>query len=1718
MPDKLPVAIQPSPFKAPKIMFAEQGLTIKEMINEMYKASDVPPVWRDYMGLMVEMNGIPVPADEWGIVPRASDHVLIHVPVHGGGGGGGGGGKDSTRMILSIVVVVIATAFTFWGGGWGGAAVGTALGLTTAQGSAIMGMAIMTAGMLLVNALCPIRNMSLDQSEDSGAGQAYSITGARNQMNPFGVVPVVLGTHKMFPCVATLPYIELAGNDEYLRMAFVWGYGRLSIGTIYIGDTPITSYQDCTVYTYEGLAGDASLQLIPQSAVNVAIGVECPYNTDVIRAAPKGVDYLSVEVSWPGGIGAYVEGASTTSCVVTIYARPVGGAWAGINAIARYDVYSTKAIRASFSWAVSREVDWELKLVKGTPDGDGSSIWNTVAWVNIQGLKNEDPITFPKPLAVTEVRIKASQQLNGVIDTLNAVVSSYTQIWNGSSWIDNGTTSNNPAALFRHVLMHNANARPRTAAQIDDAALGAWYTFCANRGYTFNQVRDFRSSVWETLADIAAAGRASPTLSDGLWSVVVDTGTESVVQHITPRNSWGFSAEKVLYNRPHAFRCTFNNELEGYAKDEIIVYDDGYSAANATEFESLEFPGITRPSLVWKFARFHMAQARLRPERYTVNMDFEHLVCRRGSKVRVSHDVPLWGSGWARVKSLTPWTYDVDFDVVNIRTVNGQAAFGTPLTTDLSTYLDEEIVVSDIALKTATGYLKAVGDKAVHMTSGVGAGLTGITVANNANNNFGTSNFTISWKGAWPDWTPDSERYIFNKRMAGIIGVDITVSTNGTIYLWIYRNNGGTAYSSTVVNGLTDGSEHEITIAVTRETASVAGSVVFYIDGVQLGSSRPITAGAPYDVTNTGVLNICGSSSGSCTPSQTKSFAIFNRALSAAEVLSLYQSGVATADQWGSQTAKYTSDFSADADGWTVFGGAVAGNIDSIGTVDDWLRFTCNTSAGGHYLSLTTPALTVGRRYRVNYTYYIPAGQSNINGLHFYNDNNASPISGLLSATNSVTTGSFEFTATVTTPLKIYGKDDGVSAFTDAGGDDVFYIKDVIITQIGATLALEPAGITASDWQDSSTNNLDASYPAAGATPVLMHDIASVSGGATYNWANVEAGFDPLQAAIYDAIVHDYINAAYTMGVVLDDLVIAEGGKTYCCRFRLSDAGNTSLLVSLSMSAGETNALTFATPIAIASGPQASDLAMYGESNEETVECLVQSIERAGDFTAKLVLVDEASEIYLADQGAIPAFDTHITRPTDVTKIKPEPPAIISVRSGTDCLLILDGAVKSRIFVALHAPMTNIRIEKYRVRYTDAAHTTTDIVDVAPESMTAILSDVIDGMTYQIQAQAVTFYGVASAWSDLVTHTVIGQTANPEDVEDLACNIVGTVAHLTWTAVTDPDLSHYRIRWSPLTSGATWANSVDVVERVGRPATSVTVPAMVGTYLIKAVDYAGNMSATAGAAITNIAAITGLNVVETVDQSTSGGTWDGTGAQAEESATLGGIILSGRGDLYDAAITDLYDAGLTDLYLLTGEIYETGTYTLNDTIDLGAVYTSRLTASITATGDDLLSDLYDQPSLYGMPNMYGAPDGSYSANLEVRITQDDTTGSPTWSAWMPFYVGDYTARGFQFRIALKGTLPANTPIVEAVYISIDMPDRILRFSAAVGTSGATVSFSPAFKITPEIGLSVSDGDEGDIMTISSKSASGFDIAFTNAGSGVARNISGIAAGYGEVAA
>ena len=91
----------------------------------------------------------------------------------------------------------------------------------------------------------------------------------------------------------------------------------------------------------------------------------------------------------------------------------------------------------------------------------------------------------------------------------------------------------------------------------------------------------------------------------------------------------------------------------------------------------------------------------------------------------------------------------------------------------------------------------------------------------------------------------------------------------------------------------------------------------------------------------------------------------------------------------------------------------------------------------------------------------------------------------------------------------------------------------------------------------------------------------------------------------------------------------------------------------------------------------------------------------------------------------------------------------------------------------------------------------------------------------------------------------------------------------------------------------------------------------------------------------------------------------------------------------------------------------------------------------------------------------------------------------------------------------------STPLVYVLSVTVDMEDRITSGSDVVsGTGIKTVTYPITYKIVPALGVTAQNMTTGDSYSITSKSTTGFQIAFTNSGaSGVSRTFDYIAKGY-----
>jgi hypothetical protein len=511
--------------------------------------------------------------------------------------------------------------------------------------------------------------------------------------------------------------------------------------------------------------------------------------------------------------------------------------------------------------------------------------------------------------------------------------------------------------------------------------------------------------------------------------------------------------------------------------------------------------------------------------------------------------------------------------------------------------------------------------------------------------------------------------------------------------------------------------------------------------------------------------------------------------------------------------------------------------------------------------------------------------------------------------------------------------------------------------------------------------------------------------------------------------------------------------------------------------------------------------ATYSTAGFENKPFRVMSLAINSDSTVTLGLEEHQDNFYTwEEKGETPTIpDTVLPNPFSVS-------APVSVTLNDQLIQYSDGVVITALDVTIGASLDNF-VDYYQVEYKLSTDSTYQVSGQVKGLNHRILN-VIDGLIYNVRVKAFNTLGVQSSYTS-ATRTIVGGIAPPSDVIDFSCNIIGGDAHLSWQQITDLDLAYYQIRYSTQTSGASWANSVSLVEKVARPATSVTVPARVGSYLIKAVDKNGNFSSNETIIETNVLAIGNYNAVATQTESP---TFSGTKFQTVVSD---GTLRLDSSELFDSATgnfdsgTSFFDSGVTSY-----DLFAEGTYIFSTPIDIGAVYTSRVTASITQTSDNLddLFDLRTGDFDDAQSNFDGDTPANCNAHIEIALSNDNIT----YTTFRNFVVGDYTSRFYKFRVFLRSFDLASTPVISALSVSIDMPDRIFSGNDIVsGTGTYNVVFTlPFYSNSYAVGITAQGLNTGDFFTISNKTVNGFNVAFKNSGnSGVTKTFDYLAKGY-----
>jgi hypothetical protein len=584
------------------------------------------------------------------------------------------------------------------------------------------------------------------------------------------------------------------------------------------------------------------------------------------------------------------------------------------------------------------------------------------------------------------------------------------------------------------------------------------------------------------------------------------------------------------------------------------------------------------------------------------------------------------------------------------------------------------------------------------------------------------------------------------------------------------------------------------------------------------------------------------------------------------------------------------------------------------------------------------------------------------------------------------------------------------------------------------------------------------------------------------------------------------INAATINSVTVDDAT----GLAVAPTATLSVILPTGAVESHGITSIIGNVISLATPLSTA--PNANSIWIFQTSNIQTSTWRVLTVsEQEGAQYAISALAYNASKYEYVERGAV-------LQPRDVTDLNVIPVSPTNLQA-TETLYELNGRALAKLIISWQSV---VGVNEYRVRWRPQNGNWTSSTQARPDYE---ILDTTAGV-YEVQVYSLNAALRQSVEPSSLTVQAFGKTAPPVAVAGLSLiPIDGASAILSWDRATELDVllgGKVLIRHSVLLVGALWEESQEIVAAAAGSQTQKQVPLLEGTYLVKFEDDGGNRSLAATSVIVDLPTPQPRLLVQTYAEETETPPFNGNYtdmfyvASLAEAGGASGILLSTGEDIDDMATDGDWDA-LPSIDSVGGVLSE-GEYEFGSTYAFPGIFDCNLRRRL-VTLPYLPGDFWDDKTadIDTWDFIDGTGGDRVNALTYVRTTQDDPSGTPTWSTWREFANAIVRGRGFQFKTIATSTDEAQNILIEELGAELELQQRTEQ--SATLTSGAgtyTVTFTNAFFEAPSVGVTGFNMATGDFFAISSVTRTGFQVTFRNsAGSAVSRQFTYTAIGFGR---
>jgi len=582
-------------------------------------------------------------------------------------------------------------------GGWALTGIGVALLFTPAAGVGVAlvgtGIGMIAGGTVLLNVNIPgIPSLKDHEKPENDP----SIRGAKNQARPHGRIPVLFGKHRLYPDLAANPHTQIIDGKQYYTQLFCGGYkdcvidkNSFKLGETYLTDLSQTKNIDLIllgadpVIRLEILQNGGVSSLYPHCIHEDAINAPLQNQIDgagggkisgeLTRTTPDNTDAINVDIFFYNGLGKYNDNGSLGSRSVEIRAsyKPFGAPDSAYEILGYFNNGSNtisgselKTKRCQITKSDLPIGQYTVKIERVTLDSTDSKIIDQVYVGSIRSIKSKDkdrkvvrPIREErqKDLTVIALRVLATSQMNGMLDSFNYVATAKMPVCSGGgsgalNWLYAAETRN-PASALLYALQGRPAQQSVNDGDIDWHSFEEFYTWCEKHKYECNAYLSESVTIAELLRMIGGTARADILRIDSKISVVQDIERASHVQLFTPKNTVAYSVTMLNADIPDAIALQFIDEDAGCAQNELKVYNtpDCNRAAEPDTVQKADLWGVSNSKQARRIGVYNYACLKNRPFVHTIETDIEYMICNKGDWIQYAGDLALTGAVQGRV-------------------------------------------------------------------------------------------------------------------------------------------------------------------------------------------------------------------------------------------------------------------------------------------------------------------------------------------------------------------------------------------------------------------------------------------------------------------------------------------------------------------------------------------------------------------------------------------------------------------------------------------------------------------------------------------------------------------------------------------------------------------------------------------------------------------------------------------------------------------------------------------------------------------------------------------------------------------------------------------------------------------------------------------------------------------------------------------------------------